>query len=120
VSQWSYACRGGDPGTAYPYGATYDATKCAEGLTAAADTTDPKYAGCTGGLPALRNMSGNAAEWEDACNESDAPTATASCRTRGGWYTGSGATNLQCEGNSSYAITGKLPTIGFRCCADAL
>lgn len=118
VSQWSFACKGGDPGTDYPYGGSYDATKCAVGLSAAADTNDVKYKACTGGLAGLRHMSGNASEWEDACNDFDTLNATSSCRTRGGWYTLTDGSTLKCETTHSAAITTVKAEIGFRCCAD--
>lgn len=118
VSQWTYACKGGDPGTDYPYGATYDASKCAVGLSSAADTNDAKYAACAGGLEGARHMSGNAAEWEDACNDFDAPNATSACRTRGGWYSLTDPPTLKCETGHSASITTVKPEIGFRCCAD--
>ncbi len=117
VSQWTYACRGGDPGVDYPYGASYDGSKCAVGLATAADTNDAKYKACVSAAGA-RHLSGNAAEWEDACNDFDAPNATSACRTRGGWYSLTEAPTLKCETSHSASITTVKPEIGFRCCAD--
>lgn len=118
VSQWSYACKGGEPGTAYPYGADYVDQKCAiTPKPLRSQTVDGSaYKDCVGGFPGLKHMSGNLAEWEDACSPGE-PSLTTVCRIRGGSYQSDPAGG-KCETDAGAVITTKAPTVGFRCCAD--
>ena len=82
------------------------------------------FAQCAGGVSGLYHMTGNVAEWEDAC-DSDDPNAN--CRVRGGSYT-SGIDNeeaLSCAGMRTLPRVPPPPApgdpdpladIGFRCC----
>jgi len=119
VSQWTYACRSGDPGTTFPYGATFDASKCVNGVTSRKSVSDATYAGChgTGAFAGILHMSGNVREWEDSCNGPIDATSGTSCRTRGGYFSSTTASELMCDGGS-WGITNRDDTVGFRCCAD--
>jgi len=110
-SAWYNACSAqGTKG--FPYGTTFDGTKCngagkpagdAEGVAssygytgnqdddvyavaqsdAAGNAGAPLNAACQGGSVGLYQMSGNLAEWEDSC---DGNATVATCRVRGGSY----------------------------------
>jgi formylglycine-generating enzyme required for sulfatase activity len=130
LSQWYLACS--SSGTlAYPYGQTFDATKCNGGLSdggpIGADGggfvdvgSDPN---CVGGVPGLLDMSGNVSEWEDSCNGNTSPMDD--CRVRGGSFA-EVVSLLACNGDDSRARLGgetdpgvTRPTtseVGFRCC----
>jgi formylglycine-generating enzyme required for sulfatase activity len=119
--QWSYACRGGDPGTNYPYGPTYQMICNGNGVATAplppnlAPAGDPSATHCRGSTAPydrIIDQSGNAAEWEDAC---DGPATSASCRVRGGDYRSSPAA-LGCDTSASQPRDTRDPGIGIRCC----
>jgi formylglycine-generating enzyme required for sulfatase activity len=117
-SEWMAACSNGSA-TAYPYGAGYAADVCdgkdyqhptkaiAVGSAAACHGVGAPYA-------AIFDMSGNVAEWEDAC--SGASGSADPCRSRGGSYSdASGA--LRCDADVESSTRGATSaTIGFRCC----
>ncbi len=122
-SQWSYACRGGDPGTHYPYGggASYVAGTCVgddASLTRVKPVDDAQYAGChgSGDFASLMHMAGNAREWEDSCDNTGAIDQSTSCRARGGAWTS--PWNLLNCGATVYPVTKMDDTTGFRCCFD--
>ncbi|MBI2391116.1 MAG: SUMF1/EgtB/PvdO family nonheme iron enzyme [Deltaproteobacteria bacterium] len=121
TSQWSYACRGGDPGTVFPYGggAAYVADTCINedsAVTSVQPVNSSKWPDChgSGEFSTLMHMAGNAREWEDAC---DGPIgASTSCRTRGGaWTSPWNETNC---GSIPRLNTNADATTGFRCCYD--
>ncbi len=125
-SRWYNACSASGT-NAYPYGSTYDETKCDGADTA--KSFDGGVAGtwenysftmsvftnttCLGGEVGLYQMSGNVGEWEDAC--SGASGASDTCLVRGGSYASSGA-QLRCDANLALARDSKPDTVGFRCC----
>jgi formylglycine-generating enzyme len=115
-SEWSRACRGGVPGTLYPYGATYDGVKCNAGDRDPAKVAS--YVECTGTkapFDQVFDMSGNAGEWEDAC----ASAATmAECAVRGGWAKQTTASDLSCDAVVPSSRDFRANQIGFRCCRD--
>ncbi len=83
-------------------------------------------AGCQGGIFGLFQMSGNVAEWENACAATTG--STDSCVVRGGAFDSSYAnlatTDLQCKWQSdetrqrvpAEADDATLADVGFRCC----
>ena len=107
--------------TPYPYGSSYAEGACngedydqpdrsvAAGSAAACHGQNDPYA-------AVFDMSGNAAEWEDACV--GASGASDSCRPRGGSYNDS-ASALGCYADADQVRTRSSTSaeIGFRCCA---
>lgn len=122
-SQWSYACRGGIPGTQYPYGggSAYTKDVCVGGeptFTAVVPVDDPLYSGCHGAgeFATLMHMAGNAREWEDSCDNTGPIDEFTSCRTRGGAWS-SPYNEVNC-GSALRNITNADSTVGFRCCYD--
>lgn len=120
-SQWSYACRGGDPGSVFPYGDTYASGTCVGGestFTHVEPVDDTRYASChgAGGFATLMHLAGNAREWEDSCDNSGPIDEFTSCATRGGAWS-SPWNEVSC-GGVMRNITNADSTVGFRCCYD--
>jgi formylglycine-generating enzyme required for sulfatase activity len=117
-SEWMAACSNGSA-TAYPYGAGYAGNACdgkdyehpnqtiAVGSAAVCHGVGAPYA-------SISDMSGNVAEWEDAC--SGASGSADGCRVRGGSY-GDGSSALRCDADvTSETRSTTSATTGFRCC----
>lgn len=113
-SEWYFACtRGGERD--YPYPGAFQPKMCGgKGSNLPLKDVDDGN-GCEGGIVGLFCMSGNVAEWEDACSSS---STDAACRVRGGAFDSS-STELRCDGDASAMRTAALATIGIRCCADS-
>lgn len=112
-SQWYAACSAGGKAI-YPYGNDYDGTKCNNFDYGAGSLIKTSEKSCEGGFPHLYNMSGNAWEWEDACDGSSAMTDH--CWLRSGGF-GTDKTFVRCdyEGfNAPRDLTS--PSISIRCC----
>jgi formylglycine-generating enzyme len=120
ASQWHQACtsNGAHP---YPYGDAYAAGACnvsdADGGFSSLGNVKTA-AGCH--APAapwnqVSDLSGNAAEWEDACNATLGPNDF--CRARGGSYL-STLDQARCGADFSAPRNTTSPTIGFRCCSN--
>ena len=116
-SQWYDACSSGGANT-FPYGNTYDPTKCNEWNNAIENVLPvgslPACSSPTPGYEGVYDLIGNVYEWEDSCDgvtgEND------QCRLRGG-----------ASGHFSYGCDEELMKIyrnnkwavgGFRCCFD--
>ncbi|MDB4994317.1 MAG: uncharacterized protein JWM74_1749 [Myxococcaceae bacterium] len=113
--QWFLACSAA--GTrAYPYPGSYADDNCNgddHGIKKAiAVGTMPK---CEGGFGGLFDMSGNVAEWEDACTGSAG--AGDQCLLRGGAYESS-ESKLGCATAAADARSGAHADVGFRCCSS--
>lgn len=119
---WYLACSNG--GTRkYPYGDTFDAEACrSAGASGGNDTLGPvgSLPTCVGGVPGLFDMAGNAAEWEDTC-EDVPPGATplqlrgSRCRVRGGSYRVR-IDGLECDAVDLYGRAEGRGDRGIRCC----
>ncbi len=127
-SEWYNACSA-QGASVYPYGSTYDNTKC-DGVdrivagtpagTCAGDTCGKKVGYdlnnvttliCQGGVPNVWGMSGNLAEWENSCDGATPP----SCLVRGGSRCEAGS-SIACNAGVSQPRTYKGCDVGFRCC----
>jgi hypothetical protein len=116
TDQWFNACSAQGENL-YPYGVTYNASDC-NGGGSAGPAVYESWLTCQGGEPGVYNMSGNVAEWEDACSASTG--ATDACPIRGGSYL-DGSGNLRCDSDqTSLPITQPRSyagnDVGFRCC----
>ena len=110
-SEWMAACSS-DGTRAYPYGPNYTPGACHDSTGGLIDPSNVASApSCIGGFPGLFDMSGNAAEWEDACD------ATA-CHLRGGDTRATTASALACNTSSTAPRAEMGGASGFRCCAD--
>jgi formylglycine-generating enzyme required for sulfatase activity len=141
--QWFMACSANDHAT-YPYGADLSYEACADcDPDAGCDvTTTPgpdaavnvgTKSGCEGGVPGLYDMSGNAWEWQDSCDDAgldgDARAPENDhCYKRGGGYDSPHLSDgghldyecLQCAvcANSKSNRKSRSADVGFRCCLD--
>jgi len=117
TSQWYVACTSGGAANTYPYGSSYDASKCnGYAYNSGIPIHVGSAAGCqsnASGYQGVFDLSGNMWEWEDSCN---GPGQTDQCRLRGGSFTGS-TSALAC----GYAYNGyrnaNYNSVGFRCCS---
>lgn len=112
-SEWIFACQGG-VGRPYPYGNSYVSGTCND-VAADAGTPAPvgSLGGCAGGFPGLLDMSGNVAEWENACTNGGNP-AKNGCRFRGGSYS---TVQAGCASSGAADRDQSYAHVGFRCCA---
>jgi formylglycine-generating enzyme required for sulfatase activity len=132
-SQWYQACTSNNPGAnIWPYGNTFNDNTCNGYNYPSSGVIDVGSAvschGPSAPYDAVKDMSGNADEWEDSCDNAG-PTDGHSdtCRTRGGSaYDGgdppsSGLNTpffLSCGANwQGYTRNARNHAAGFRCCA---
>jgi predicted Ser/Thr protein kinase len=105
--EWKRACSG-DSGVAFPYGRTFDPSRCWTGAL-----TTPGRAGGRPGCVSpfgIYDMSGNVGEWAGA-------TEAEALAWGGDWSVSEGAF-LRCD-FAVYLPPGQAaPRAGFRCCAD--
>jgi formylglycine-generating enzyme required for sulfatase activity len=114
VSQWYAACTAA--GTrVFPYGATYALTLCTGEKSGSDFTTPVTTATCVGGSPGLFDMSGNVAEWSDACVPAATPDKDL-CELRGGGGLDVQA-GLRCDAFRAEKRNAALKDVGFRCCS---
>lgn len=121
-SEWQNMCSSGGK-NAYPYGA-FDADTCnGAGNWASEDTPMPVAGGskascaATGtGYAGKLDLSGNVAEWEDACGALETSgTGADLCRVRGGSFLGQ-KDALTCATDRTLARGSAAPDVGVRCC----
>jgi formylglycine-generating enzyme required for sulfatase activity len=151
LDQWFAACAKDTDNQTFPYGYVFDVTACADcnpdagcDPDASSLTSHPADAGsmpaCEGAYDGLFDMSGNASEWEDSCEDAGVlPDASDDggapikdprydlCHHRGGSYLfpRNGATALQCLAcvskyckAASEARKNRPRDTGVRCCLD--
>jgi formylglycine-generating enzyme required for sulfatase activity len=140
TDEWYFACSAGGQ-LAYPYGPNVDLTLCSDcdpNAGCSPGTATPSPVGskpkCTGGVPGLFDMSGNAWEWENECEPAvdagpDAGPDLDTCSRRGGSYDlprlGKKSVCLSCgvdcgngPGTTSPTRNSHSQENGIRCCAD--
>lgn len=112
-SQWFRACSQ-DGQRTFAYGPDYVPERCNGDHNNAEGGVEPvkTRADCVGGYPGLFDMSGNAREWEDAC---DAP-GSSNCLQRGGAFYDIPGT-LACDNFQQGDPKTRNPGLGFRCCS---
>ena len=121
ADEWFAACsRGGE--RVYPYGDSFQPDACNVGE---AGTVPPAYRegsvpvatmqDCEGGYAGIMDMSGNAEEWENACEATTAGDAGRMdvCLVRGGGF-GTPTDKLACDGRGRLFRGNHA---GIRCCA---
>jgi formylglycine-generating enzyme required for sulfatase activity len=111
--QWYLACSG-QAGNDYPYGASYESGVCND------DTGGPIAVGslaqCAGGYAGLFDMSGNVAEWENACG--GYRSGSDPCSVRGGSFAAaSDGQQLACASQQLMPRNNTAADVGFRCCS---
>ncbi|HEX4513858.1 MAG TPA: formylglycine-generating enzyme family protein [Polyangiaceae bacterium] len=108
-SQWFAACsRGGT--RAYPYGNSFQAGTCNDNTTSNKIAPVESYDACVGGFPGIFDMSGNVAEWEDACD-------AGACLVRGGEFNNNSNTFFPC--GHQVLVVQNMTSVdkGIRCCS---
>jgi formylglycine-generating enzyme required for sulfatase activity len=106
-SQWFLAC-GGAGGSSHPSNSDMCNSNGGFGSLAPVAT----FPGCEGFYPGIFDMEGNAAEWVDSCDSTDAgPTDT--CHLLGGSYIDS---KSYCTESFDQARNSIADPFGFRCC----
>ncbi|MGC4069582.1 MAG: SUMF1/EgtB/PvdO family nonheme iron enzyme [Polyangiaceae bacterium] len=121
-SEWYNACVSGTSGATinyYPYGRSFDDTRC-NGAREGIPSTTAEVGAFMGCQSAIRDysgvfdLSGNVAEWEDSCEIVGSDTR---CRLRGGTFEAK-QPGLRCDTDAANAWSLANIRIGFRCCAD--
>ena len=69
---------------------------------------------CEGGFSNIHQMSGNVAEWVDACDGSAG--ASDGCIIRGGSYATTVEAELTCSATATVTRNTRSAEIGIRCC----
>ena len=111
-AQWYWACSHGGS-LLVPYGNAYDGGACNGKDFGAGQVRDAGGTpSCVGGFPGLYDMSGNVAEFIDACNDD-----AGQCASHGGGYNEL-ESQVECPSGSGYKLTDVTDALGFRCCAD--
>jgi formylglycine-generating enzyme required for sulfatase activity len=117
--EWFAACTSGGQNP-YPYGDTFDEDACHVRCVGTDCVTEPVATapGCTmtsPGYQGLTDLSGNAWEWENCCDNETGKSDD--CRVRGGSVFSQFEGALACASETTNRRSARLSFIGFRCCA---
>ena len=122
--EWYAVCTsGGDTDYRYPYGSVYERSACRGADLPVAICPTQCWPYPVGDLTWCKtpsgvfDMSGNVAEWVNACNGDDG--VIDECRVRGGSYT-SDEYDLLCDAEYERYRDDASADLGFRCCAPPL
>lgn len=116
IDEWSLACKNLDS-TGYPWGREKSEGRCNTSSRSPdcgpwATGREPRCASRAG----VVDLIGNVAEWVSGCEPSSLEPRGRACLTMGGGFDG---TASSCdESEMSRTIETRLPSLGFRCCAD--
>ncbi len=102
----------------YVYGDELDPGRCNDG-TGALVSADSETS-CEGGYPSIFFLQGNVFEWEGACNFKKGENQFQSCSIRGRVVNDSGCRSSASPGVNGEGVADWSPSVGVRCCADAL
>lgn len=109
AAEWYQACTGPDD-RPYPYGKTFDGDRCnTSGGLAKVGSFDE----CEGANDGVFDMSGNATEWIDACDNTADNTPYAACVAMGGK---DGTTPYSCKASRRLNRAELHRGVGIRCC----
>jgi len=108
---WYDACSSNDKND-YPYAGTYQSTVCNDDSVIAKTLVSVGSRKQCVTPSGLFDMTGNAAEWVDACN---GDTQTDTCDIRGGSFNDNSGLAM-CGGSVGLKKEVGLGTLGFRCC----
>jgi sulfatase modifying factor 1 len=114
VGRWFNACSLGGTQT-YAYGDTWDSQRCNDDNNNSGVVAVGSYDQCEGGYAKLFDMTGNAAEWIDHCDDSGDPRND-TCHVIGGDW-GSSDNEARCFDTATHSRNNDSDDgIGFRCC----
>lgn len=121
-SAWVHACTRGGTRT-FPYGSTFDGAAC-NGQAFDAGNFIPAGSAprCQGGYDGIFDLSGNAAEWADACSDVQPPGGSTSgaddsCHAFNSGYTEEEEVDLRCRATRDQPRSYADGIFGIRCCA---
>ena len=113
---WFNACSAGGV-KAFPYGGSYNVGGTCNTQGGSGQLVNVgQYTSCVGGYAGIYDMSGNAWEWEDACDGTTGMNDK--CRIRGGGVNNGDTTGARCNGQGAtdYQNRWLWGEIGIRCC----
>ncbi len=115
--EWTRACAGGLDSNRFSYGVTPDVTKCNVQGTFDGGGLVPtgSMPTCVGATPGVFDLSGNAWEWENACQDSGTAPNNDGCTFRGGCYANPIADSKCSVGTFLPRDVGSA-FVGIRCC----
>jgi formylglycine-generating enzyme len=100
----------------YPYAGPFDGTACKADMSGSGPVGSKET--CQGGIAGLYDMSGNVAEWDDACSAYDNQDIGQNCLVRGGtWYNMDDSVALACTARRDIPRPSLGTGVGIRCCS---
>jgi len=109
VEEWQAACRG-NSNSRYPYGSSYNQTKCATDMKSAKEPNRSGFAEHCRSFYGMYDMSGNLWEWTSTPAQREGLFLVAG----GAWNTQNASSCM--ETKFSFYPQNEYPFVGFRCC----